>query len=68
MAKGFTAGAEATAATAALPPVRALRESLPNAEFILVGALFISVSSLPTLCRACLTLVSSCSLVNGLLT
>ncbi|MNU02361.1 hypothetical protein D3C72_2460430 [compost metagenome] len=54
--------------TAALPPVRALRESLPNADVILGGVPFIKASSLPTLFRACLTLVSNCSLVNGLLT
>ena len=36
---GAAAATGATLTASGLPPVRALRESLPNAEFILVGAL-----------------------------
>src|SRR5471032_2899404 len=63
-----TAATGAGLTASGLPPVRALRESLPKAEFILVGALAISASRRPILCSACLTLFSNCSLVNGLLT
>ncbi|MOA21301.1 hypothetical protein D3C78_1417860 [compost metagenome] len=62
------AGAAVGVATGALPPVKAARESLPKAGLVLVAATLIKASSLPTLCSACLTLVISCSLVNGLLT
>ncbi|MNL66696.1 hypothetical protein D3C87_1912010 [compost metagenome] len=64
-------GAAATAGgatTADVPPVNAFRESLPKAELILLCTLLIKASSLPTLFSACLTLVTNCSLVKGLLT
>ncbi|MNP16866.1 hypothetical protein D3C76_1092760 [compost metagenome] len=66
LAAATGAAAAAGFTVSARPPVRALSESLAKAELARVGALASKVSSLPTLVRAFFTLVSNCSLVNGL--
>ncbi|MNV96280.1 hypothetical protein D3C71_1912670 [compost metagenome] len=68
LSSGLTGAATgaATLATSGLPPVSALSESLANAELTRAGPLAMRLSSLPILARDFFTLVSNCSLVNGL--
>ncbi|MCY1314609.1 hypothetical protein D9M70_652770 [compost metagenome] len=65
MSAGAGAGA-VTFTASGLPAVSAFSESLANAELTRAGPLAIRLSSLPILVRAFFTLVSNCSLVNGL--